>query len=147
MTLEDFDAMIKEIIIPQTKPISTGNSYFRKMGDKRRWGRLIRSEWLKNPARHFYNHLVCQSNSWSVGDYGYVYFYFYGQSGIYTGINGGIRYNSMTSRLKLCTNCLSRRKVKTKKLIKRLQRRSPRRYKGAIANGSGYKRVHLNCTY
>lgn len=147
MTLEDLDVMIREIIIPQAKPISTGNSYFRKMGDKRRWVRLIRSEWLKNPARHFYNHLASQGSSWAVGNYGYVYFYFYGQSGIYTGINGGIRYNSMTGRLKLCANCLARRKIKTKRLIKRLQRRNLRRYKGAIANGSGYKRLRLNCTY
>ena len=147
MTQEDLDVMIREIIIPQTKPISTGNSYFRKMGEKRRWGRLIRSELLNNPARHFYNHLAGQSNSWTVGNYGYVYFYFYGQSGIYTGINGGIRYNSMTGRLKLCANCLARRKIKTKRLIKRLQRRNSRRYRGDISNGSGYKRLHLNCTY
>lgn len=139
MTPEDLDALIKEIIIPQTKPRISRNSYFKKIGDKRRWGRLIRSEWLKNPARHFYNHLLAQSSSWSVGDYGYVYFYFYGQSGIYTGINGGIRYNSMTCRLKLCANCLARRKIKTKRLIKRLQRRNLRRYKGDIANGSGIK--------
>lgn len=92
MTLEDLDVMIREIIIPQTKPVSTGNSYFRKMGEKRRWGRLIRSELLRNPARYFYNHLAGQSNFWTVGNY----VYFYGQSGIYTGINGGIRYNSMS---------------------------------------------------
>lgn len=81
MTLKDLDVMIREIIIPQTKPISTGNSYFRKMGEKRRWGRLIRSELLRNPARYFYNHLASQISSWAVGNYGYVYFYFYGQSG------------------------------------------------------------------
>ena len=147
MTPKDLDALIRKIMIPQTKPISTGNSYFRKMGDKRRWGKLIRSEWLKNPARHFYNHLLAQSSSWSIGDYGYIYFYFYGQSGIYAGINGGIRYNSMTGRLKLCANCLARRKVKIRRLIKRLQRRNSRRYRGDISNGSGYKRLHLNCTY
>ena len=50
MTPEDLDALIRKIIIPQTKPISTGNSYFRRMGDKRRWGKLIRSERLKNPG-------------------------------------------------------------------------------------------------
>ena len=147
MTPKDLDILIREIIIPQTKSISTGNSYFRKMGDKRRWRRLIRSEWLKNPARHFYNHLLAQSSSRSVGDYDYIYFYFYGQSGIYAGINGGIRYNSMTGRLKLCANCLARRKVKIRRLIKRLQRRNSRRYRGDISNGSGYKRLHLNCTY
>lgn len=76
MPLEDLDALIREMIIPQTKPVSTGNSYFRKMGDKRRWRRLIRYELLKNPARHFYNHIVSQNSSWSVGDYSYVYFYF-----------------------------------------------------------------------
>jgi hypothetical protein len=135
--------VIREIIIPQMKPVSTGNSYFRKMGEKRRWGRLIRSELLRNPARYFYNHLASQSNSWAVGNY----VYFYGQSGIYTGINGSIRYNSMTGRLRLCSSCLARRKIKTKRLIRRLQRRNSRRYKGAIANGSGYKRLHLNCTY
>ena len=147
MTPKDLDILIREIIIPQTKSISTGNSYFRKMGDKRRWRRLIRSERLKNPARHFYNHLLAQSSSWSVGDYVYIYFYFYGQSGIYAGINGGIRYNSMTGRWKLCANCLARRKVKIRRLIKRLQRRNSRRYRGDISNGSGYKRLHLNCTY
>lgn len=147
MTPEDLDALIRKIIIPQTKPIGTGNSYFRKIGDKLRWRRSIRSEWLKNPTRHFYNHLVSQSNSWSIGDYVYIYFYFYGQSGIYAGINGGIRYNSMTGRLKLCANCLARRRVKIRRLIKRLQRRNSRRYRGDISNGSGYKRLHLNCTY
>lgn len=78
MPLEDLDALIREMIIPQTKPVSTGNSYFRKMGEKRRWGRVIRSEWLKNPARHFYNHLLAQSSSWAVGDYGYIFFTFMG---------------------------------------------------------------------
>lgn len=73
MTPKDLDALIRKIIIPQTKPISTGNSYFRRMGDKRRWGKLIRSERLKNPARYFYNHLLNQSKSWFVGDYGYIF--------------------------------------------------------------------------
>ena len=36
MTPEDFGTAMKEIITPQDKPRSTGNSYFRKMGEKRR---------------------------------------------------------------------------------------------------------------
>lgn len=147
MTPEDFGTAMKEIITPQDKPRSTGNSYFRKMGEKRRRGRFIKSELLKNPARHFYNRLISQGSTWDIGDCSYMYLYFYGVSGIYRGVKGGIRYNSSTGRLKLCSNCVAHRKVKTRRLIKRLQRRNPRRFKGDIANGSEYKKLHLNSAY
>lgn len=139
MTAKDFDALIQEIIIPQIKPRNTRNSYFRKIGDKRRLSHFISLEKLKNPAQEFFNRFIGQSYS------DYVYFNFYGAS--YIGGNGGVRYNSLTGRLKLYTNCESRRKVKTRRLIKRLQRRNPRKFKGYIANGAAYKKLHLNSTY
>ena len=145
MTPTNFDAAIKEIIISQEKPRSTGNSFFRKLNDKRRWRRLIKPELLKNPARNFYNRFIKPSNSWDIfSDYDYIYFC--GIGGIYRGV-GGVRYSSLTGRLKLCANCEPRRKVKTKRIVKRLQRRNPRRFKGDIANGAEYKRLHLKSTY
>ena len=147
MTPEDFETAIKEIITPQEKPRSTGNSYFRKIGEKRRRGRFIKSELLKNLARHFYNRFISQGSTWDIGDGRCIYLYFYGVSGIYRGGKGGIRYSPSTGRLKICSNCVARRKVRTKRLIKRLQRRNPRRFKGDIANGSAYKKLHLKSTY
>lgn len=58
MTEEKLDAMIREIIIPQIKPQSTRNSYFRKQEDKRRLMRFIPLERLKTIVADFYSHFL-----------------------------------------------------------------------------------------
>ena len=109
MTEENLNAMIREVIIPQIKPQSTRNSYFRKQEERRRymyWGN-------KN-----YMHI------WGIGHFGIV-------------------YNGLTGRIKKSIDYRARKDVRNKRLIKKIQRRQPRKCKVEIANGAAYKKIKM----
>ena len=53
MTLDELDAAIAEIIIPQVKQKRKQTSYFRKIGDKNKLNKLIPLERLKNVESNF----------------------------------------------------------------------------------------------
>ena len=149
MTEEKLEAMIEEIIIGQIKPKSTRNSYFRKQEDTRRLRKFISLERLKNIAADFYEHffrLRYPGQEWYCINYDYMYIW--GATGtlvgaVYGGSMDGVRYSGLTGRIKKIADCYSRQNEKRKRLIKKIRRRQPRKYKGEIANGAAYKKIKM----
>ena len=148
MTEENLNAMIREVIIPQIKPQSTRNSYFRKQEDKRRLMRFIPLERLKNIAADFYNHfsrLRLLGQIWCCSNYNYMYIWGRGNlvGARYSGSMDGVRYSGLTGRMKKIADCYSRQNEKRKRLIKKIRRRQPRKCRDEIANGSAYKKIRM----
>ncbi len=145
MTEEILDAMIKEIIIPQTKPRIARNSYFRKQKDKRRLLRFIRADRLKNIVADFYLHFnklrIVAREEWYRRRYwnnnGCMY-YVWGATGHF-----GVIYNGLTGRIKKSLDYTARKDVRNKRLLKRIQRRQPRKCKVEIADGAAYKKIKM----
>ena len=100
MTEENLNAMIREVIIPQIKPQSTRNSYFRKQEERRRLRRFIPIKILENIAEDFYTHFnklrILGQEEW--------YRHMYWGNKNYMHIWGighfGIVYNGLTGRIK-----------------------------------------------
>ena len=119
----------------------TVSSYFRKIYERRRLLRWITPDEFKNPDKYFFARFteICPSTRgwyWSA-DAVHIAF---GSTGlIYT----GVRYSSMSGRFKLAVNCEPRKDIKIKRLIRKIQRRQPRRFKGEIANGAAYKKIKM----
>ena len=148
MTEENLNAMIREVIIPQIKPQSTRNSYFRKQEDKRRLMRFIPLERLKTIAADFYNRfsrLRLPGQIWYCSSYDYMYIWSRGSlvGARYSGSMDGVRYSGLTGRMKKIADCYSRQNEKRKRLIKKIRRRQPRKCKDEIANGSAYKKIRM----
>ena len=148
MTEENLNAMIREVIIPQIKPQSTRNSYFRKQEDKRRLMRFIPLERLKTIAADFYNHfsrLRLPGQILYCSNYNYMYIWSRGSlvGARYSGSMDGVRYSGLTGRMKKIADCYSRQNEKRKRLIKKIRRRQPRKCKDEIANGSAYKKIRM----
>lgn len=143
MTEEKLDAMIREVIIEQMKPQSTRNSYFRKQEDKRRLMRFIPIKRLKNIAEDFYMHFnklrIVGKEEWYRnmywGNKNYMHIWGIG--------NFGVVYNGLTNRIKKSLDYRARKDVRNKRLIKRIQRRQPRKCKFEIANGAEYKKIKM----
>lgn len=132
MTQEEFDATIAKLIIPQEKPRSTGNSHRRKQWEQRRnWRLCTVGESCKLGVIK-----SCKEDYWSPcceKCYGRWGLSSHGRGGVYTRDCKG-RYRKFSS---------SNFDSKTRKVIKRLECRTPRRFKGEISNGSEYKRLHM----
>lgn len=135
MTLEELDATIAEIIIPQVKPKRKQTSYFRKLGDKNKLNKLIPLEKLKNVESDFYKRLA-QWRRFRLANENYMFI-----SGIKFLI--GVRYSSFTGRLKKFSDCKPRKDVRHKRIIKKIQRRQVRRFKNKIPDGSAYKKISM----
>lgn len=132
MTREELDDLIAELIILKEKPKNTGNSHRRKQWENRRnWrlctvGKSCKIGVIKS----------CRENYWSAycgKCYGRWGLSSYGRGGIYTRNCKG-RYRKFSS-----LNFDS----KTLKAVKRVECRTPRRFKGDISNGSEYKRIPM----
>ena len=148
MTEEKLDTMIREVIIQQIKPQSTRNSYFRKQEDKRRLMRFIPLERLKTIAADFYNHFIrlrLPGQIWYCSNYDYMYIWSRGSlvGARYGGSMDGVRYSSLTGRMKKIADCYSRQNERRKRLIKKIRRRQPRKCRDEIANGSAYKKIRM----
>lgn len=136
MTEENLNAMIREVIIPQIKPQSTRNSYFRKQEDKRRLMRFIPIKRLENIVSDFYSQFVSlrfPKREWY-------------WTNTYIGVRGGafgLVYSEFTGRIKKNSNCVAKKDVRSKRLMKKIQRRQPRKCKVEIANGSAYKKIKM----
>ena len=99
MTEENLNAMIREVIIPQIKPQSTRNSYFRKQGDELRLRRFIPIKKLENIEEDFYAHFnklrILGREEWCR--------HMYWDNKYYMSIWGighfGIVYNGLTGRI------------------------------------------------
>ena len=140
--------MIREVIIPQMKPQRTRSSYFRKQEDKCRLRKFISLERLKNIAADFYNHfsrLRLPGQVWYCSNYDYMYIWSRGSliGARYSGSMDGVRYSGFTGRIKKIAYCEPRKDVRSKRLIKKIQRRQPRKCKVEIANGSAYKKIKM----
>lgn len=138
MTEENLDTMIREVIIPQIKPQSTRNSYFRKQEAKHRLRRFIPIKRLKNVVADFYSQFIrlrLPGQEWYRTHYDFMYIHGIG--------NFGARYNGLTGRIKSNLDCEPRKDVRNKRLIKRIQRRQPRKCKFEIANGAAYKKIKM----
>ncbi len=132
MTQEELDDLIAELIVVQDKPRNTGNSHERKQWENQRYWRLcIVGESCKIGVIK-----SCRENYWSpcckqcYGRWGLAS---YGKGGVYTRYCKG-RYRKFSS---------SNFDNKTLKAIKRVERRTPRRFKGDIFNGAEYKRLPM----
>ena len=132
MTQEELDDLIAELIVVQDKPRSTGNSHERKQWENQSYWRLCTvGESCKIGVIK-----SCRENYWSpcckqcYGRWGLAS---YGKGGVYTRYCKG-RYRKFSS---------SNFDNKTLKAIKRVERRTPRRFKGDISNGSEYKRLPM----
>lgn len=132
MTQEELDDLIAELIVVQDKPRSTGNSHERKQWENQRYWRLCTvGESCKIGVIK-----SCTENYWSpcckqcYGRWGLAS---YGKGGVYTRYCRG-RYRKFSS---------SNFDNKTLKAIKRVERRTPRRFKGDISNGAEYKRLPM----
>ena len=132
MTQEELDDLIAELIVAQDKPRSTGNSHYRKQWENQRYWRLCTvGESCKIGVIK-----SCRENYWSscckqcYGRWGLAS---YGKGGVYTRYCKG-RYRKFSS---------SNFDNKTLKAIKRVECRTPRRFKGDISNGSEYKRLPM----
>lgn len=135
MTDSELDLAIAEIIIPQEKPKSTKNSYFRKCFDKRRLNKMISPRKLKNVAEDFYKRFIrlgMSDNDYILKDSDMFI------RGVYK--YPCCKYNSLTGRLK---KSLSKKAVRIRRLMKRIRRRQPRKIKSEIADGSAYKKIHM----
>ena len=149
MTQEVLDALIKEIIIPQSKPRNTGNSFFRKREERRRLKRFIPASRLKNIAKDFYDgftYLRFAGLLWWGNNYKYMYIWSNNGALIgarYCGSMDGVRYSGVTGRLKKLADCEPRKDVRNKRLIKKIKRRQPRKCADEIANGSAYKKIKM----
>ena len=132
MTQEELDDLIAELIVAQDKSRSTGNSHYRKQWENQRYWRLCTvGESCKIGVIK-----SCRENYWSscckqcYGRWGLAS---YGKGGVYTRYCKG-RYRKFSS---------SNFDTKTLKAIKRVERRTPRRFKGDISNGAEYKRLPM----
>ena len=132
MTQEELDDLIAELIVVQDKPRSTGNSHERKQWENQRYWRLCTvGESCKIGVIK-----SCRENYWSpcckqcYGRWGLAS---YGKGGVYTRYCKG-RYRKFSS---------SNFDNKTLKAIKRVECRTPRRFKGDISNGAEYKRLPM----
>ena len=143
MTEEKLDAMIREVVIPQMKPQSTRNLYFRKQEEKCRLMRFIPIKRLKNIAEDFYIHFnklrVVGKEEW----YRHRYWSNNDRMCIWGIGHFGVVYNGLTGRIKKSLDYTARKDVRNKRLIKRIQRRQPRKCKFESANGSTYKKIKM----
>ena len=140
MTNEELNLQIKEIIIFQEKPRRSNNSYFRKIEEKRRLKKFIAPKKLKNIVSDFYSqfiHLRFPGQEWYRTKYDFMYIHGVG--------NFGVVYNGLTGRIKISLECEPRKDVRNKRLIKKIQRRQPRKCKAEIANGGAYKKIKMKC--
>ena len=140
MTTEELNLHIKEIIIPQEKPRRFNNSYFRKMVDKRRLKKFIEPKKLKNVVEDFYSQFIrlrLPGQEWYRTNYDFMYIRGVG--------NLGVIYNGLTGRIKISLDYRAKKDVRNKRLIKRIQRRQPRKCKSEISNGAAYKKIKMKC--
>ena len=119
----------------------TVSSYFRKIYERRRLLRWITPDEFKNPDKYFFARFteICPSTRgwyWSADA---VHIAFGSTGVIYT----GVRYSSMSGRFKLAVNCEPRKDIKIKRLIRKIKRRQPRRFKGEIPSGAAYKKIKI----
>ncbi len=143
MTNEELNAAISEIILPQVKPRRKGNSYFRKQYEKHRLKKFL-------PPKKFweiYNTTPHISNFLHYAGYFLLYLDNHLSCSKIGNPNLGICYNLLTGRKKLLEYCTPRRWVKFQRHMKKFKRRSSRRFKGEISNGSKYKRLPLSMNY
>lgn len=132
MTQKELDYLISELLVAKNKPRSTGNSHKRKQWENRRHWRLCTvGESCKIGVIK-----SCRENYWSQcceKCYGLWGLASYGKGGVYTRNCKG-RYRKFST---------SNFDSKTLKVVKRVECRTPRRYKGDISNGSEYKRLPM----
>lgn len=132
MTREELDAVIVKLIVAQYKPRSTGNSHHRKRWENQRYWRLCTvGESCKIGVIK-----SCRENYWSPcceKCYGRRGLTSYGKGRVYTR-NCKSRYRKFSTSNFDC---------KTLKVVKRVECRTPRRFKGDISNGSEYKRLPM----
>ena len=100
---------------------------------------------LKTIAADFYNHfsrLRLSGQIWYCSNYDYMYIWGRGSlvGARYSGSMDGVRYSSLTGRMKKIADCYSRQNEKRKRLIKKIRRRQPRKCRDEIANGAAYKK-------
>lgn len=140
MTNEELNLQIKEIIIFQEKTRRSNNSYFRKIEEKQRLKKIIVPKKLKNVVSDFYSqftYLRFPRPEWYRTKYDFMYIHGVG--------NFGVVYNGLTGRIKISLECEPRKDVRNKRLIKKIQRRQPRKCKAEIANGGAYKKIKMKC--
>ena len=139
MTQENLDAAIREIILPQSKPRNTQNSHYRKMHERRRLLRWITPDEFKNPDKYFFARFTVVGMYPSYWSRDSVYIFLGSLSFHYH----GVCYYLMSGKFKLSMHCESRGTIKTRRLIRKIKRRQPRRFKGKIPSGAAYKKIKI----
>ena len=128
MTPEDFETAIKEIITPQEKPRSTGNSHKRKQWEKQRYWRLCTiGKSCKFGSLKDYEELYKFYDSLNHWVRKFHWLSSYGRMAGFYYIVEGHYFNSWSCN---------------KKWLRNYAGRKVRRYSGEIADGGMYRKIY-----